>query len=172
MRSIRLVLMASAGAGLAVALASPADARQCGSGQIFQVSKGRCISKTAAAKAGIVVHRKTAALKPAKDAAARPDADENETQSNATRIASGAKAEKSDQTRGEQIQGADTPPPVRNVAVRSDPAKAREAWNAAVAAAEKGGEATTAPPLSFAPQEGDVNRSIAPFGALQFGGLR
>ena len=177
MRSIRLVLIASAGAGLAVALASPADARQCGSGQIFQVSRGRCISKAAAAKAGIVVHRKMAALKPAKDAAARPEADEDETQSNAARSAPEVKAARDvraedDQAKRDEANGADAPPPVRNVAVRNDPAKAREAWNAAVASAEKGGEATSAPPLGFAPQTGDVNRNIAPFGALQFGGLR
>lgn len=177
MRSIRLVLIASAGAGLAVALASPAAAKQCGSGQIFQVSKGRCISKAAAAKAGIVVHRKMAALKPARGAAARPDADEDETQSNATRSAPEAKAAsddraEDDQARRHRANGVDTPPPLRDVAVRNDPAKAREAWNAAVASAEKGGEATSAPALSFAPQTGDVNRNIAPFGALQFGGLR
>lgn len=173
MRSIRLALFASAGVGLAVAIASPADARQCGSGEIFQVSKGRCISKAAAAKAGIVIHRKTAALKPAAEAIAKAEADEHETSAPSKTARSAPDA--ADKNNAAQTPGggeADTPPPVRNVAVRSDPAKAREAWNAAVAAAGKGGEAASAPALSFAPQEGDVNRNIAPFGALQFGGLR
>lgn len=183
MRSIRPVLFAAASVGLAVAIASPADAKQCGSGQIFQVSKGRCISKAAAAKAGIVVRHKAAALKAAREGAVRPEADEEETPSSGTPAARGGSdvagkdsatqaSETSDQARSDQVESSEAAPPVRNVAVRNDPAKAREAWNAAVAAAGKGGEAASAPALSFAPLEGDVTRNIAPFGALQFGGLR
>lgn len=178
MRSIRLVLVASASAGLAIALASPAAAKQCGSGQIFQVSRGRCISKAAAAKAGIVIHRKMAALKPAKQATLTAEEDEDERPAKAASGAPAAKAARDDRTRDDDQDkagpagGAETPPPVRSVTVRNDPAKAREAWNAAVASAEKGGEPTSTPALGFAPQAADVNRNIAPFGALQFGGLR
>lgn len=46
----------------AAAIASPAAAKQCPSGQIFRVSKGVCMSKAAAVKAGIVIrHRGKAA---------------------------------------------------------------------------------------------------------------
>ncbi|MCB1540197.1 MAG: hypothetical protein KDJ25_04885 [Rhodoblastus sp.] len=56
MRSVsRPVLLALAGCGLAVAASAPAAARSCPSGQILQVSKGRCISREAAKKAGIAV---------------------------------------------------------------------------------------------------------------------
>lgn len=47
------LLIASACVGAAIA--SPAVARQCPSGQIFRVSKGVCMQKTAALKAGIAV---------------------------------------------------------------------------------------------------------------------
>lgn len=47
------LLIASACA--CAAIASPAGAKQCPSGQIFRVSKGVCMQKAAALKAGIVV---------------------------------------------------------------------------------------------------------------------
>ncbi len=163
MRSVsRPILLALAGAGLTAVCVVPASARQCASGQILQVSKGRCISKATAAKAGIVVRHKVAALSTSKAASPADDAGDR---------ARGDKS-RADRARGDRAATAQpAEPPVRTVAVRSDPAKAREAWNAAVAAAEKGGEAT-APTLNFAQAEGDVRRNIAPFGALQFGGLR
>lgn len=177
MRSSQIVLLASA-AGLAVALASPAAARQCGSGQIFQVSKGRCISKAAASKAGIKVRHKQAAARLGKKSPAVEDADEADDTSPADRKAverkdsrAGAADDRTQPERDAKMDEA-AEPPVRTVTVRSDPSKAREAWNAAVAAAGKGGEPAVAPALSFAPQEGDVRRNVAPFGALDFGGLR
>lgn len=66
-----MLLVASACACAAVA--SPAVARQCPSGQIFRVSKGVCMQKTAALKAGIAVSTPSAPEAVVKQPPPRPE---------------------------------------------------------------------------------------------------
>lgn len=148
MRSVRRpVLLVLAGCGLTALAAAPAVARTCPSGQFLQVSKGKCISKDSARKLGIAGHA-AAKAKPDKAKADKPR---------------NAKAEPAGETR------------VARTAPESD-AKAP-------VAKEDGGETTlasaspalSAQPLGYAaapPEPVTVRRNIAPFGALQFGGLR
>ncbi len=62
---------------LCAAVAAPAAAKQCPAGQIFRVSKGVCMEKAAALKAGIVVAsvaRRAPVASPIKVPPPRPDA--------------------------------------------------------------------------------------------------
>ena len=144
MRSVsRPVLLALAGCGLAVAASAPAAAKSCPSGQILQVSKGRCISREAAKKAGIAIHT------PGKAAhAAKP------------KSAKAAKAGKAEDRKSGETTVAKSAP--EKVASEADTPETTVA--ASILPAFGFAQTQAAAP--------SVRRNIAPFGALQFSGFR
>lgn len=155
MRSVsRPVLLALAGCSLAVATAAPASAKSCPSGQILQVSKGKCISKTAAKKAGIAVHTPgKAAHSAAKAKSTKPEQSKREKAGEST-VAKTAREKTAPDKSAPEKAAADNGP--------------AETTIAAVGLGANGGFGF-APPQSEAPS---VRRNIAPFGALQFSGFR
>ncbi|MFT4097405.1 MAG: hypothetical protein QM651_09785 [Rhodoblastus sp.] len=143
MRTIsRPLLLALAGCGLSAIGAAPAAAVTCPSGQFLQVSKGKCISKDSARKLGLAAHGHGAA-----QAAVKPGPDKA----------------------GETSVARSAPEPEKTSEKTADAGVAETTIASAspqIAASQAFGYA---PPQTDAPS---VRRNIAPFGALQFGGLR
>ncbi|HMN72940.1 MAG TPA: hypothetical protein PKA55_13835 [Rhodoblastus sp.] len=144
MRTIsRPILLALAGCGLSTLAAAPAAARTCPSGQFLQVSKGKCISKDSARKLGLASHGHGAA-----HAAVKPKPEQAGETSVAKSAPEPAPAEKAAE---KTVEAA----PAETTLASASPA---------VGASQSFGYAQAETPT--------VRRNIAPFGALQFGGLR
>ncbi len=139
MRATKFLIAA---AGFALAAASPAAATTCPSGQILRVSKGVCVSKDDAAKAGIVGRHAV------KHASVKPDAGKQ-----AKRAPVDAKEENV------------------TTQAKSEPDAAASETTVASAGYSQSNPAALGFAGSPTSQS-DVRRNISPFGALQFNGLR
>ncbi|MFV0280087.1 MAG: hypothetical protein ACK5JM_04910 [Rhodoblastus sp.] len=126
-----------------VAFAAPVEARQCPRGQFYRVSQNACIPRTEAVKAGIVKKRAVKSMR--------------------TKSAQ----DKSGSAKSERAKSAE---------LNSDKKKPAQAASPAKPATASPQRAIAANPFrAFAQQHAldrSVRRNIAPFGALQFTGLR
>ena len=140
----RPILVAAASCGLLALASAPVAARTCPSGQFLQVSKGKCISKSAARDLGLVSHAGRAAAKP-----------------------KSVKAEATSEKAGQSTVAKSAPEPEadRTASDKSDERRTETAVASAGAAQSLGFAAAQ-------PEAPSVRRNIAPFGALQFGGFR
>ena len=153
--NIRPVFLGLAGCGLAAFTTAPAAAKTCPSGQFLQVSKGKCISKASAQKMGIVRHAPSRTAHAAVDTKARKATPVQAERTGRTSVPKSAPEQKK----------ADKPVSDGNAQASAD--TQTETTLASAGAAS--------PTLGFAPAAREaptVRRNIAPFGALQFGGLR
>lgn len=152
--NIRPVFLGLAGCGLVALATAPAAARSCPSGQFLQVSKGKCISKASAQKLGIARSAPSRTAHAAVNHAAPKPVAEHAEQGGRTKIQRTAPDQKTAEKPG-AVQPAQ--------ASAGAPAETTVA-SAGAAGASLGYAAT--------PEAPSVRRNIAPFGALQFGGLR
>lgn len=142
----RPILVAAASCGLLALASAPVAARTCPSGQFLQVSKGKCISKSAARDLGIVSRAGHAAAKP-----------------------KSVKAEATSEKAGQSTVAKSAPEPEPEADRTGSDRSGERRTETAVASAG------AAQSLGFAaaqPEAPSVRRNIAPFGALQFGGFR